>query len=265
VRLPHRHLHPHLPRLRLRIPASAPSGAAVDCQGIGTTTSAITTAVHDVGALVGTATDPASVLADLPALQVTIASLVPMCVPDAVDDMWSLDAALLRLREQFQRGRERTAIAADRALLLNTRIAGNALFDKLGLDPSVWQDIPRKARLTCGYLATLGPGLTTAVTELSRLVGSSADRAPYFVMTISGHSTAITDLAPACEPKSQAAAADLTSAVEKLTTEFKPGTDPSVLAADKAALNEVRANGTTLYRVLGLNAVGWENVPSMAQ
>jgi hypothetical protein len=179
--------------------------------------------------------------------------------------MWSLDAALLRLGEQFQPGRDRTTVSADRALLLNTRIAGNALFDKLGIDPSVWQDIPRKARPTCGDLANMGPGLTTAVTELSRLVGSSTDRAPYFVMTISGLSTAITDLAPACESKSQAAAAALTSAVEKLTTEFKPGTDPSVLAADKAALNEVRATGTTLYRILGLNTVGWENVPAMAQ
>jgi hypothetical protein len=240
-------------------------GAAVDCQGIGTATSAITSAVHDVGALVGTAKDPAAILAELPALRLTVASLVPPCVPDAEEDMWSLDAELMRLGEHFQPGRDRTTIAADRVLLLNTRIAGNALFDKLGMDPAAWQDIPRKARLTCSDLAKIGALLTTAVLELSHQVGSPSDQAPRFVTTVSGLSTAITDLAPACEPKSPDAAAALASTVEKLTADFKPGTDPSVLAADKEALNQVRATGTTLYRLLGLTTVGWENVPADAQ
>jgi hypothetical protein len=194
-----------------------------------------------------------------------MASLVPTCVPEAEDDMWSLDAALMRLGQYFQPGRDRATMAADRALLLNTRIAGSSLFGKLGIDPAAWQDIPQKARLICGDLAKTGPLLTTAVTELSRLVGSSTDRAPYFVMTISGLSTAITDLALACDPKSRADAAALASAVETLAADFKPGTDPSVLAADKEALNQVRATGTSLYRLLGLNTVGWENVPPMAR
>jgi hypothetical protein len=179
--------------------------------------------------------------------------------------MWSLDAELMRLGEQFQPGRDRTTMAADRVLLLNTRIAGNARFDKLGMDPAAWQDIPRKARLTCSDLAKIGALLTTAVLELSHQVGSPSDQAPRFVTTVSGLSTAITDLAPACEPKSPDAAAALASTVEKLTADFKPGTDPSVLAADKEALNQVRATGTTLYRLLGLTTVGWENVPADAQ
>jgi hypothetical protein len=215
--------------------------------------------------MVGTATDPATILAELPALQVTVASLVPTCVPDAEDDMWSLDEALTRLGQGFLPGRDRTAMAADRILLLNTRIAGNALFDKLGVDPAAWQDVPRKARLTCGDLAKTGPLLTTAVTELSRIVGSSNDRSPYYLTRVAGLAAAITDLAPACDPKSPDAAAALASAVAKLTTDFKPGTDPSVVAADAEALDQVRATGTTLYRLLGLTNVGWENVPAAAQ
>ena len=238
--------------------------AAVDCEGLGTTTAAITSAVHDVGALVGTTTDPTAIMAGLPSLQATLAKVVPACNPDAEPSMWLVDAALTRLREQYRPGRDRTSVAADRALLLTTRIAGNVLFEHLGTDPAAWQDVPRKARMACPDLEPLGPSLSTAVLELSHLVGSTNDASSYLA-TVSGQSSAITDLAPKCEPGSKDASAELASAVRQLMTDFMPGTEQPILDTDKAALNDVRAAGIALYKLLDLNSAGWENIPAEAR
>lgn len=244
-------------------PAS-PAPADVDCPSVEDTSAAIVSVVHDVGEVIGTATDPTAILAELPALQSTLASLVPSCAPKAEATMWLLDAALAQLREGYQTGRDRTSVAADRALLLTTRIAGDAFFEALAVDPAVWQDVPRKARLACADLDKTGTSLSTSVLELSHLVGSSNDPSSYLT-TVSGLTSAITDLAPTCDPKASQASDALVSAVQQLATDFKPGTETATIDADKTALNQVRSAGTSLYRLMGMNAAGWENVPAEAR
>ncbi|MEZ5116684.1 MAG: hypothetical protein R2737_10490 [Candidatus Nanopelagicales bacterium] len=66
--------------------------------------------------------------------------------------------------------------------------------------------------------------------------------------------------APECAPKAVQALETLAGAVDELLVTFQLGENPAVVAADKAALNEVRGRGIDAWKIMKINPVGWEGI-----
>jgi hypothetical protein len=66
--------------------------------------------------------------------------------------------------------------------------------------------------------------------------------------------------APECAPRAEEALVAVAAATDVLLGTFQTGDDPAVVAADKAALNDLRTKGIAAWKVMKVNPAGWENV-----
>lgn len=116
--------------------------------------------------------------------------------------------------------------------------------------------------LTCLDFDFAAPRLTTEIKHVGGFVGYTGDGADVQVnLDEANHQMAIlTAKAPDCAPKGVEALAALAAATDVLLVTFKTGDDPAVVAADKAALNDVRSKGIAAWKVMKINPAGWENV-----
>jgi hypothetical protein len=68
----------------------------------------------------------------------------------------------------------------------------------------------------------------------------------------------LTAMAPECAPDSVEAIAALGVAAGQTAATYKPGDDEAVKAADKAALEELKAKGVVAWDAMGLDPAVWD-------
>jgi hypothetical protein len=121
--------------------------------------------------------------------------------------------------------------------------------------------------LTCSDFDFAAPRLATQIKHVGGFVGFpetgsdvqvNLDQAKYEMDVLVAK-------APECAPKAVKALAALATSTDALLVTFKTGDDPEIVAADKAALNDVRAKGIAAWKVMKINPVGWEGIFPNAQ
>ncbi|MEI6362012.1 MAG: hypothetical protein WCP95_07750 [Actinomycetes bacterium] len=111
--------------------------------------------------------------------------------------------------------------------------------------------------LSCANFDQEAAHLITYAHYASLNVGTNNDTAPTF-NDMNESLGVLTAMAPKCAPKAVEAIAALGSAAGAVAAVYQPGDDPAVKAADKAALEALKAEGLTAWTAMGKDTGPWE-------
>ncbi|MBK9739238.1 MAG: hypothetical protein IPO93_06955 [Actinobacteria bacterium] len=111
--------------------------------------------------------------------------------------------------------------------------------------------------LTCGSFDMAAAHFLTYAHYAGLNVGTNNDTTGSF-SDMNEAMGILTAMAPECAPDSVEAIAALGVAAGQTAATYKPGDDEAVKAADKAALEELKAKGVVAWDAMGLDPAVWD-------
>ena len=112
--------------------------------------------------------------------------------------------------------------------------------------------------LTCANFDEEAAHLVTYAHYASLNVGTNNDTVPTFG-DMNEAMGVLTAMAPECAPKAVDAVAALGVAAGTAAATYLPGDDPTVTAADKAALESLKAAGVAAWTAMGKDPAPWDS------